>query len=56
MGTSIKNNKKTKLKGSKSSADIKTKEEMFKLFFGKLPKIEDGLQYQKKVRSEYNTA
>ena len=53
MGTLIKNNKKTKLKGSKSSTAVKTKMEMFKLFFGKLPKIEDGLQYQKKVRNEW---
>ncbi len=41
---SILNNRKGRRKLTKKSVDA---------FFGKLPKIEDGLTYQKKARSEW---
>ena len=53
MDALIKNTKKSKGKRSKPSAVAKTKQEMLKSFFGKLPKIEDGLKYQKRVRNEW---
>jgi hypothetical protein len=53
MNSAIKNNLKTRNKKKAAPGSPKTKQEMLKVFFGKLPKIEDGLTYQKKVRNEW---
>jgi hypothetical protein len=53
METLVKNKKKVKRKNNNSTPAIKTKKELLQSFFGKLPKIGDGLVYQKKVRNEW---
>ncbi len=52
MNTLIKKDKKPRSKKN-GVAILKTKQEMLKSFFGKLPKIGDGLEYQKKIRTEW---
>ena len=53
MNTLNRKDKKAKSKKNRFLAIVKTKEEMLKSFFGKLPKIGDGLEYQKKIRNEW---
>jgi hypothetical protein len=53
MDSVIKKNLKIRKKKKAASGAPKTKQEMLKTFFGKLPKIEDGLSYQKKIRNEW---
>ena len=43
-----------KIKGLLKKRTVRRTKKSIDSFFGKLPKIEDGLTFQKKVRSELN--
>lgn len=42
-----------KVRAILSKTESKTKNKSLESFFGKLPNIEDGLKFQKKVRNEW---